>query len=116
MTRGHTVTRQTGQILANDLRTRRFAYERQRAGRRPIAGEPSPVIHFKSKVGGIPAISTLTMGSASCDKYDCDSSGVLSDSGDDVTIYNMAGAFAANTLGVAALNEQGLYVAIVEKC
>lgn len=74
------------------------------------------VVHFKSKSGGIPAISTLTMGSASCDKYTCSSSGVLSDSGDDVTVYNTAGAFAANTLGIAAYNEAGLLVAIVENC
>lgn len=76
----------------------------------------SGVVHFKSKGSGIPAISTLTMGSASCDKYNCSAAGVLSDSGDDVTVYNTAAAFAANTLGIAAYNEAGLLVAIVEKC
>jgi len=74
------------------------------------------IIHFKSQGGGIPALSGSTMGNATCDLYDSSSGGVLSDSGTDITIYNTAAAFAATTFGIAAKNEAGLWVAIVEKC
>jgi len=74
------------------------------------------VIHFKSKVGGIPAISGSTMGSATCDQYTSSAGGVLSDSGVDVTIYNTAAAFGATKFGIAAMNSAGLWVAIVENC
>lgn len=74
------------------------------------------VIHFKSQGGGIPAISGSTMGSATCDRYVSSSGGVLSDSGTDVTIYNTAAAFAATKFGIAAMNDAGLWVAIVEAC
>jgi hypothetical protein len=74
-------------------------------------------IHFVSPGGGIPARTTLTMGSASCDIYTCSSGGVLSDSGVNETVYNMASsAFAGTTHGIAMRNVAGLLVAIVEDC
>lgn len=78
---------------------------------------PGPLVHAKTPVGGIPAISTLTMGSASCDIYACSSAGVLSDSGNNATIYNMASsAVAGETQIIAARNAAGLLVVIVEDC
>jgi len=75
------------------------------------------IVHFYSPGGGIAARSTLTMGSASCDIYTCSSGGVLSESGENETVYNMASsAFAASTHGVAMRNAAGLLVAIVEDC
>lgn len=75
------------------------------------------IIHFVSPSGGIPARSSLTMGSASCDVYTSTSGGVLSDSGTNVTVYNMASSsFAGSTHGVAMKNAAGIYVAIVEDC
>lgn len=75
------------------------------------------VIHAYTPSGGIPARSGLTMGSATCDLYECTSGGVLGDSGDNVTVYNMAtGSVAGNTQIVAAKNQAGLYVCIVEDC
>lgn len=74
------------------------------------------LLHFKSKAGGIPAKSGSTMGSASCDVLDSNSSGVLTDNGTDETIYNALGAFAANTEGLAMQNRAGLWVAIAENC
>ena len=80
-------------------------------------GSGGGVIHFYSPSGGIAARSTLTMGSASCDIYTCSSGGVLSDSGANETVYNMASsAFAGSTHGIAARNAAGLLVAIVEDC
>jgi len=77
----------------------------------------SGAIHFLSPSGGIAARSTLTMGSASCDIYTCSSGGVLSDSGINETVYNMASSpFAGSTHGVAMRNAAGLLVAIVEDC
>jgi hypothetical protein len=75
------------------------------------------IVHFYSPSGGIAARTTLTMGSASCDIYTCSSGGVLSDSGTNETVYNMASsAFAGSTHGIAARNAAGLLVAIVEDC
>lgn len=76
-----------------------------------------PVVHAKSPLGGIPARSGLTMGSATCDLFSCNSSGVLVDSGTNITVYNMAsGAVAGDVQIVAAKNDAGLYVCIVEDC
>lgn len=75
------------------------------------------VVHAKTPVGGIPAMATLTMGSASCDIYTSTTGGVLSDSGTNETIYNMAGsAVAGSTHIIAARNSVGLLVVIVEDC
>lgn len=77
----------------------------------------SNVTHAKTPSGGIPAMSTLTMGSASCDIYSCSSAGVLSDSGTNETIYNMAsGEVAGSTHIIASRNTAGLLVVIVEDC
>lgn len=84
---------------------------------RVFVGASDGVVHAKTPIGGIPAISTLTMGSASCDIYECSSAGVLSDSGTNETIYNMASsAVAAETHIIAARNSAGLLVVIVEDC
>lgn len=104
-------------------------YLTQGSGRFPVIGADdidtdvfwvrtdfNDIVHFKSPVGGIAAIATLTMGSATCDRYSCTTAGVLADSGEDITIYNAHAAFAASTLGTAALNDAGLWVAITENC
>ena len=75
------------------------------------------LMHFKAPAGGIPAFNTgtSTMGSASCTTYTSSTSGVLS-SGSSVTVYNAAGAVAANAWGIAMRNDAGLWVVIVERC
>ena len=74
-------------------------------------------IHARTKAGGIPARSTLTMGSANCDIYNSSGAGVLSDSTTDETIYNMAASAVAETTHiVASRNAAGLLVVIVEDC
>lgn len=81
---------------------------------KPVAGN---VVHAYTPSGGIPARSSLTMGSASCDLYESSTGGVLSDSGSNITVYNMAsGAVAGNTHIIASKNEIGIYVCIVEDC
>jgi hypothetical protein len=73
--------------------------------------------HAVTKSGGIAARSSLTMGSATVDLYACSSAGVLSDSGVDVTAYNMAtSAVAANAHIMIQRNSAGLWVVIVEDC
>ena len=80
-------------------------------------GSDGRVRHAKTKSGGIAARSTLTMGSATCDLYDSSSAGVLSDSGTDVTVYNMAtSAIAADTHIMIQQNNAGLWVVVVEDC
>jgi len=75
------------------------------------------VVHAVTPEDGIPARSGGTMGSASCDIYKCSSAGVLSDSGLNETVYNMASAAIAElTYIVAMRNDAGLLVAIVEDC
>lgn len=82
-----------------------------------VGAAESAVIHAKTPGGGIAGMTGLQMASASCDRYACSAAGLLSDSGDNVTIYNpVLGAIAATTLIVAARNSAGLWVAIVEDC
>lgn len=75
------------------------------------------MVHAYTPAGGIPARSTLTMGNASCDLYNSTTGGVLSDSGTNITVYNMAtSAVAGSTHIIAAKNQAGIYVCIVEDC
>lgn len=78
-----------------------------------------PVYHALTKTGGIPARSSTTMGSATCDLLSCSSGGVLSDSGTDVTIYNdiasIVGAVAGTYIKFA-FNDAGLRIVITEDC
>jgi len=76
----------------------------------------SRAMHYKTPVGGIPAKSGLTMGSAVCEKYACSSSGVLSLTGVSHSIYNPAGAIGGNLDIVVEFNDAGLRVAIVVPC
>jgi hypothetical protein len=77
----------------------------------------STVVHAKTPLAGIPARSGLTMGSALCDLFDCNSSGALVDSLKNITVYNMASSgVAGNKQIIAAKNSAGLYVCIVEDC
>lgn len=80
--------------------------------------EPNPLVHFKSKGSGLTASNSSTgaLGSGSCDIYYADSSGTLTDTTVDETVYNPGAAFAANTFGVASYNEAGKLEAIVERC
>ncbi len=114
---GHTITRESGEKLSKDLRHRRFQYERQRGKQRVIL-DSQPILHFKAPGGGIPAFNTGSgaMGSASCTVYKSSDSGVLTSTSETRTIYNAAGAVTANAWGIAALNEAGLWVVIVERC
>lgn len=78
---------------------------------------PNYMGHAVAPSGGIPARSSLTMGSASCTLYSCNSSGVLSSTSSTETIYNMSTtAVAANAHIVYAMNMAGLRVVIVESC
>jgi hypothetical protein len=82
-----------------------------------VSGGGGNAVHFVSPVGGIPARTSLTMGNGSCDIYECNTSGVLSDSGNNETVYNMASsAIAGSTHGIAMRNDAGLLVAVVEDC
>ena len=82
-----------------------------------VSGGGGNAVHFVSPVGGIPARTSLTMGNGSCDIYECNTSGVLSDSGNNETVYNMASsAIAGSTHGIAIRNDAGLLVAVVEDC
>lgn len=81
----------------------------------PIVG--GSMIHAKTPVGGIAGMTGLQMASASCDRYECSGTGLLSDSGENVTVYNpVMSAIGATTLIVAAMNSAGLWVAIIEDC
>ena len=77
----------------------------------------SKAYHFMTPVGGIDGMTGLQMASASCERHDCDSAGLLSASGEEDDVFNpVAGAIAGDTLIVAMRNSAGLLVAIVEDC
>lgn len=116
--RGHTLTKESGEIIAGDLRKRRFNYEPPRAvPKARSGGDGSRIKHVRAPAGGVAAFNagTLTMGSATCTEYICSSSGVLT-AGAPLVCYNAAGAVAANAFGLVMENEAGLWVWIVERC
>ena len=82
-------------------------------------GYPS-VIHAKTTASGIPAATgttTRTMGSASCDLYFSDSSGVINDSSIDIDLYNFSStAVGTSRFVLASRNEKGLWVVTAEDC
>lgn len=74
--------------------------------------------NFKAPYGGIPGRVGPNMGSAVCDKYQTSSAGVLSDTGDDITVYNWASSAVCDNgdrYGVAS-RINGVWVVISEDC
>lgn len=115
MRRGKTLTEESGKVLANDLRKRRFDAKRQRGGRRRGSGSGDSARHFKTPAGGVPAFNNTTkqMGSAECREWACSEDGTLTDGGNDEQVYNpLLTAIPADTYVVALQNESGLLVAI----
>ena len=78
------------------------------------------VIHAKTGVSGISTASGTTtrlMSSGNCSLFQCDASGLLSDSGIEIDIYNFTGtAIATSVFILASRNEKGLWVATAEDC
>ena len=77
-----------------------------------------PLIHCVTPSEGIPArnVSDL-MGSALCDVYDSNTSGALTDSSTNLTIYNPSRTAIAGSSHIAAVqNQAGIWVAIFEDC
>ncbi len=88
---------------------------------RVLVSPPAPkiktLVHFLSPVGGIPARSGLTMGSAACTVYGCNKNGVKSSNARTETIYNDATtAVDGNKPCIAGYNDAGLLVVILEDC
>lgn len=80
-------------------------------------GAGASLVHAVSPGGGIAARSSLTMGSASCDIYNCSGAGVLSDSGNNDTIYNLTSSAVSGSKHIGAIrNTAGLLVVVVEDC
>jgi len=74
-----------------------------------------PIRHALTKAGGLSARSSGTMGSGTCDLLLCSSAGVLTDSGEDVTVYNDSAAIIGADAGTyikIARNDAGLWVLI----
>ena len=113
---GAMITRQSGNRLADDLRKRRFQYDRKRATSKPALHENS-ITHWKTPSGGIPAGAVGgQMGSATCTKYTCSPTGLLALSSETATIYNPFGAIVGNKDILVDENEEGLLVVIAVRC
>ncbi len=116
MSRAHTITTATAQAIAKDMRSRRFAYERKRAGRRQTSTE-LPVMHYKTPSGGIPAgVAGGQMGSAVCTKYECSATGLKTLGTQTDTIWNDFGAIVGNKDIIVDTNDAGLLVVIAVRC
>lgn len=78
------------------------------------------VIHAKTTASGIPAatgVSTITMGSESCDLYFSDDSGILTTTDIDIKLFNFSStAVGASRMVLASRNEKGLWVVTAEDC
>lgn len=113
MNRGHTLSRQTGQALANERRNKRYEYIRKRAKPKPDASG-GVIKHFKTPGGGLPAFDATTkvLGSAACRRWDCDEDDTLIDSGADEIVRNAFGALPGSIYILAAENARGILVAL----
>ena len=82
------------------------------------SGGGFPLIHCVTPEAGIPARNgSDVMGSASCDVYDSNTSGALTDSATNLTIYNPSRTAIAGSTHIAAVqNQAGIWVAIFEDC
>lgn len=111
--------RETAEALASMVRRAPRRVRKPTAALRPpvASGGGSPMIHFQSPAGGIPARVGLQMGSAICDVMDCNGTGLLSDSSSTEEIFNNSTAvFQELTQGTAIKNTAGIYVAVFENC
>ncbi len=113
MRKGHTITRESGELLGSDLRKRRFGATR-RSSKRRVSTSSDPR-HFRTPSGGIPAYndSTKQLGSATCREWVSSETGVLSDNGNDEVIYNQhPSRIPGSTYVLATENEAGLLVVV----
>lgn len=106
--RGHRITRESGDLLAADIRQRRFEFKSRR-GRRPPMPAPSGARHFKTPTGGIPAFNATTnlLGQATCQNYVRTSSNFLTYSGNDEVVLNQWGAIPGGIFVLAVEGDDG---------
>lgn len=75
------------------------------------------LVHFISPSGGIPARSTTQMGSALCDIYASNGTGLKSSVSRQELVYNdSASAVGSSKHCIAARNDAGILVVILEDC
>ena len=75
--------------------------------------------HAKTQGSGISGATSsgAQLTGATCDLYECDENGALTDTNVDDTIYNPSTtAIAANTFIMYGFNDAGLRVAVMESC
>lgn len=112
---GHTITRRSGEKLARLLRDEQ--YQPPPKDKRRAVPMLQTVRHVQTPVSGIDGLDTLQMQSAECTVMDCDASGQLSTTSRTLTVFNpSSAAIAGSTELVVAMNDAGLWVAIVESC
>lgn len=83
----------------------------------PPAPKIQHLVHFISPSGGIPARSTNQMGSALCDIYASNGTGLKSTLSRQELVYNDSGsAVGSSKHCIAARNDAGILVVILEDC
>lgn len=79
-------------------------------------GSLPPARFAKSGITGIPAMSGSAMGSATVRLYNSDSSGNLTDSGVDVTAFNISTAAVGNSKFLIVEYVGGVWAVVAESC
>lgn len=117
--RGHSITREAGEVLAKDLRNRRFKYTPRRSSRSGTGGGglENPLRTVKTKAScAARNITTGAMASVSCDLYVTAADGTVTDSTVDVNVFNPGGPVASGTWMEVLLNAAGQYEFVVARC
>jgi hypothetical protein len=85
----------------------------------PTTGPAAGVLYALSPSGGIPGRTSSTCSSASCEIYFKDSTGLLNDTGEALTVFNVSSlevGAAGPTFLVVAYDTNGDLTTIVESC
>ena len=114
--RGRKITREGGEMIANDFRKRRFNHTRRRAHFNRAVLE-NVLRHVKTKADCVARnITTGAMTKVLCDLYIVAEDGTLIDSTEDIYVFNPGGLVTSGTWMTILLNEAGQYEFVVARC
>lgn len=114
MARGHTLSKRSGEIVAADLRKRRWDYTPEKVHHNRNA-RPNELIHVKTKAAcGSRNGTTGAMSAVSCDRYNVAPGGTVTDSNEDITVLNPFNvSVPSGSWCDVLLNEAGEYEFVV---
>lgn len=115
--RGHSITKRSGELIAADMRKRRWDYTPQRAHHNRPMPPGNVLVTVKTKAScAARNITTGAMTKVLCDRYITAADGTVSDAGYDIFVFNPGGLVPSGQWMECLLNEAGEFEFVVARC